>query len=163
MDKNKEKAFDFAAESTKQLITLSTAIIALTVTFSKDVVGSIDNNTKFWLALTWIAFILSVVFGIWTMLALTGTLDPMTRTSAQNTPAPNTQQANFSINGKNIRISSILQIFLFLIGLVFSMVFGFKSLNKGAPENPTGYKILRQTTFGVDTTIYKDTIVIPIK
>jgi hypothetical protein len=31
-----KKAFDFSADLTKQLITLATAIITLTITFSKD-------------------------------------------------------------------------------------------------------------------------------
>ena len=38
MEPRIEKAFAFAQETTKQLITLSTAVITLTITFLKDVV-----------------------------------------------------------------------------------------------------------------------------
>lgn len=158
---NKEKAFDFAAESTKQLITLSTAIIALTVTFSKDVIGAINPVAKHLLSFSWVAFILSIVFGVWTMLSLTGTLDPMQQSSAAS--STNASQQNTSINGKNIRLPSILQILLFLIGLILSIVFGCNSLNSKQPQDVNGYKVLRQTRFGSDTTVYKDTIIIPIK
>jgi hypothetical protein len=36
MDERVKKAFDFAADLAKQLITLATGLIALTITFSKD-------------------------------------------------------------------------------------------------------------------------------
>jgi len=46
MKENQKKAFDFASDTTKQLITLSTAIVTLTVTFSKDIIGVGDNSPK---------------------------------------------------------------------------------------------------------------------
>jgi hypothetical protein len=36
MDEQNKKAFDFAADLTKQLVTLSTSIVTLTLLFSKD-------------------------------------------------------------------------------------------------------------------------------
>ncbi|KQT20825.1 hypothetical protein ASG31_16700 [Chryseobacterium sp. Leaf404] len=62
VNEQEKKAFDFAADTVKQLITLATGIIALTITFSKDILGPIftvifaaismrntdseDNNTE---------------------------------------------------------------------------------------------------------------------
>jgi len=59
------KAFDLAAESTKELIGLSTGILALTATFSKDVLGgSVGNISKALLVAGWIMFLASIICGI---------------------------------------------------------------------------------------------------
>lgn len=47
IDERTKKAFDFYADSTKQLITLSTAIIALMITFAKDILKPADGYAKF--------------------------------------------------------------------------------------------------------------------
>ncbi len=77
MKENQKKSFDFAADTTKQLITLATAIITLTVTFSKDIVGLSIDYPKTLLAWTWGIFIASLFFGIFALMALTGTLQPL--------------------------------------------------------------------------------------
>ena len=44
----KLKSFDFAESTSKQLITLSTAIVAFTITFGKELFGGINNGAAFW-------------------------------------------------------------------------------------------------------------------
>ncbi len=154
MEKQKEKAFDFAADSTKQLIGLSTAILALSVTFSKDIIGSASRAAQSSLSIAWTVFIVSIVFGIFTMLAMTGVLDPMK-------PAANTPEG--SINSKTIRVLSMVQIFTFLAGVIMVGVFGCQSMRKTDAPAVKGHKIVRHTTFGADTTVYKDTIILPTK
>jgi hypothetical protein len=117
VDESTKKAFDFAAETTKQLLTLSTAIIALTITFSKDMVQKVPAGALTSLVWAWLAYILSIVFGIWTLMALTGTLQPKQRVSG--TP---------SIWGRNVTIPASLQILSFLAGLILTVGFGIKSL-----------------------------------
>ncbi len=70
-----EKAFDFAAELVKQLITLSTVMIGLTVTFTKDLFIN-QASGKDWLFWAWILFIISIIFGIATLMGYAGSLDP---------------------------------------------------------------------------------------
>lgn len=116
MDDRIKKAFDFAQESTKQFITLSSGIIALTVTFSKDLIGSVPSSVRVLALWSWGFFLVSVFFGLWTLLALTGTLEPV--------KGP----VNPSIRGKNITIPSALQILTFFVGLVLTVVFGVRAV-----------------------------------
>jgi hypothetical protein len=54
-----QKSFEFAIDVTRQLLTLSTAILALTVTIARDIQGDAD-------LLVWASglFLASLVFGI---------------------------------------------------------------------------------------------------
>lgn len=72
MDEKDKKAFDFAADLTKQPITLATGTIALTITFSKDFLQKTPASARLWALWAWGVLLASVVFGIWTMMALTG-------------------------------------------------------------------------------------------
>lgn len=76
MEEHQKKAFDFAIDLTKQLITLSTAIITITVTFSKVIIGNISDNNRCVLLFGWIFFLLSIVLGLLTLMGITGNLDP---------------------------------------------------------------------------------------
>ncbi len=108
MDDQIKKAFDFASDSTKQLITLSTAILALTITFHKDVLLNAGSGSPLILTWAWIVYLISICLGIATLLALTGTLDPIKK--AQN------GSSTASIQGTNIRLLSAFQILSFLAG-----------------------------------------------
>ena len=112
MDKHIEKAFDFAQESTKQLIALATGMIALSITFAKDFVGTVDGSARDWALLSWGTLLLSVFFGLWTLLALTGSLQPKVGAAPP------------SIRGSNVILPATLQIATFFLGLVLSVVFG---------------------------------------
>src|ERR1022692_1741891 len=72
MDEKDKKAFDFAADLTKQPTTLATGTIALTITFSKDFLQKTPASARLWALWAWGVLLASVVFGIWTMMALTG-------------------------------------------------------------------------------------------
>lgn len=171
MKENQKKSFDFAADTTKQLITLSTAIITLTVTFSKDIIGISGNSPKYLLAWTWGIFIASVCFGILTLMALTGTLQPMPKkekkksdVTSENLQAESAidEKAiqDISINKGNIKFLSKLQIFTFVIALIMTVIYGYKSLSGNQPKNETKntYMIIRKSTLGNDTTTYIDTL-----
>jgi hypothetical protein len=98
MKENQKKSFDFAADTTKQLITLATAIIALSVTFAKDIVGVSSDYPKVLLAWTWSIFIASLFFGIFALMALTGSLQPISDekkksdTNEARSPTPETEE-----------------------------------------------------------------------
>lgn len=117
INERRKKAFDFAQETVKQLLSLATAVIALTITFSKDIVGGLPDTTRGFLAAAWFFYLLSVVAGVWTLMAMTGTLEPKKQDSVP-----------ISIRGYNVTWPAIVQVVSFLVGLIFTVVFGFKSL-----------------------------------
>lgn len=169
------KAFDFASDTTKQLISLSTAIIALTVTFSKDVIGEIDNFSKIFLYVTWGVLIFSVLAGIATMMAMTGTLDSKPKDPSSKSPeqSQNTEQTQNvtppnqsypSTFESNITTWAITQILSFLVGLIMTAVYGglLLSSNQQKPNHKDEYAIIRKSLLNRDTvTVYIDTLYLP--
>lgn len=101
--------FEYARDCVKQLITLATGTIALAITFAKDFVGSASPLARTVALCSWSAFLLSVVFGVWALLALTGTI---------------AAGEGGTINDRNIRLPAILQILAFLVGLALTVLFG---------------------------------------
>lgn len=121
MDDRAKTAFEFARDTTKQLITIATGIITLEITFSKDFVGKVNNDIRIYALISWFLFLLSVVSGLWTLMALTGTLEPKTPTEIPETKENTTP---ISIRGKHVTIPASLQVILFGFGLIFTFVFG---------------------------------------
>lgn len=174
MKENEKKAFDFAADVTKQLITLSTAIITITITFSKDIINFADNSAKNYLLWAWILFIATVFFGIWTLMALTGTLQPLKKGTSNNQPEPdansnppteNTIEINCSINTNNIRIPSMIQILCFIVALSFTIVYGYNSLNKtkgvtNKQIKDSELRIIRKSEYTVRPDSIIDTLIV---
>lgn len=58
-------------ELVKQLITLATGILALSITFTKDVLKAIPKSTRL-LKVAWLVYLFSIICGIWAMMAFTG-------------------------------------------------------------------------------------------
>jgi hypothetical protein len=111
ISERRKKAFDFAADSTKQLIGLSTGIIALTITFAKDILGGLGPGLRAMLAIAWFVYLLAILFGSWTLLALTGTLEPVKE-----------QETKATIRGTNVTCPSTLQIAMFLLATLLVIV-----------------------------------------
>jgi hypothetical protein len=126
MEKETEKAFDFAADLTKQLITLAAGIITVTVTFSTDV----PDLSRRWAFAAWLAFLISVISGLVTLMSLTGNLQLSRTTKAE----PN-------IYDTKITWPSRIQVFAFLLGVVLTMAFGYISLKSDTkqPKEPSGF------------------------
>lgn len=126
----RKKAFDFCADATKQLITLSTAIIAFTVTFGKDFLGAVPDESRILAYLAWGAHVLSIIFGLLVLLALTAQLEPKKTQSAAYVP---------SIRGAPATYSG-LQILSFLIAIGLTAYFGYTvagSQSQPSPSNLT--------------------------
>jgi hypothetical protein len=112
LDDRRGKSFNFAQDLTKQLITLATAVIALTITFHTDVAAG-DGETML-LASAWIAFILCVVFGVGVLMTLTGNLE---RAREQPTVyAPNTV------------LLAKAQVLAFVAGMALTVVYGLTAV-----------------------------------
>lgn len=182
MDKPTEKSFDFAASVSKQLISLSTAVIAIMLTFGKNLLGDhIGTDYNCWLIAAWILFLVSTVFGILTLMALAGSLAKFqepTNNPAQ--PRTDGQQPNgeghadgvdnnanpnlSSIYGKNVTIPSTIQIFTFILALIFAGIYGclimtsqdHTVLPKERVEN--NMKVLRHSTYNFIDSVKTDTV-----
>lgn len=107
-------AFEFAKETVCQLLTLATALIGVSVTFAKDLKPAANNSDRKWLGWAWGILLISVVFGIWTLLALTGSLG-----RGQDSPSV--------IYETHVTMPSMLQIVTFLVGVLLLIVHAFKS------------------------------------
>lgn len=139
MDEQSKKAFDFAADLTKQLITLSTSIVTLTLLFSKDV---LDPR---WLAiLIWILFLFSTMFGLLALMALTGTLAPVPQAHAIDTTSPpppatgvGPQDKPLAI-GDNVRMWSKWQVVSFGLAIFLTIFYVVIAMakHKPTPEQP---------------------------
>lgn len=127
MTESQKKAFDFYADWTKQLITLSTAIIALMVTFSKDIIGGTGGKYVYLLLVTWIFYFVSIICGILTLQALNGNLDPRPQreTGADGNITETPVPPNLTVNSDNVRSTSLLQIGTFVFALALTCIYGF--------------------------------------
>jgi hypothetical protein len=114
MDERTKTAFGNASDTSKQLITLATGVLALEITFAKDIIGALDSFARHLIGLSWVLLLLSVIAGVWTLLALTGSL------AKESALTPD------SIFGRNVRIPAMLQVLLFLGGLILTVWFGIR-------------------------------------
>lgn len=97
------KAIEMVVDLAKQLITLATGVLALTMTFLSDI-ASTSAPTRVWLVVAWLILLSSVLAGVGTMMAATGH-----RATAED-PDP---------YAPNLRLLGGSQILLFVIGLGF--------------------------------------------
>jgi hypothetical protein len=110
-----EKAFDLAVETTKQLIALSTAVIALTITFLTDVVETASESATWFLRAAWLLYLLSILAGIATLSALTGVLG----TTKDNDNVPD-------IYSPGIKWAALAQVASFVLAMALTLAFGFE-------------------------------------
>ena len=106
MDEQAKKAFDFAADLTKQMITLSASIVTVTLLFS----DKIPRHNQ-WAKFAWVFFLFSVLAGVWTLMALTGSV------------AANDSNSGRGALGSNIRIPAGVQICCFGIAALLTLCF----------------------------------------
>jgi hypothetical protein len=108
-----DKSFSFAQDAVKQLITLSTAIVTVTVTVSTNFLKTHISGSTTLLVVAWIAFLMSIICGVFALLSMSGTL----ATSSK----PN-------IYASNIRLFALLQLAAFVAGLGMTIWFGGTAL-----------------------------------
>ena len=114
MDRRTEIAFQYAADVTKQIIAISTAILILTITFIKDILHpELVSCLRYLIVVAWFFYFLTIVFGVLALAALTGTLQPKTDTKKDPT-----------IWERSIVFFTKLQIFSFLIATLSIVLIG---------------------------------------
>jgi hypothetical protein len=122
MDDPTKTAFAFASDLTKQLITAASAIVTVTVTFSKDTPAA----ARTWAYSAWAAFLLSILLGVGALMSMTGELQP------KNGNGVGTN--NPSIWKKNITAFSGAQIIVFLIAISLTAWFGRIAMESSKTE-----------------------------
>lgn len=103
LDDATKLGFTFAKEVATGLITVSTGLLTLSVTFAKDIFGSTTKKKVRYLKGAWAFHILSILFGVLTIMALTGDL----------MPTGGSRDLSF---GPNVRLPAGAQIIAFFIG-----------------------------------------------
>jgi hypothetical protein len=117
MDEATKLGFEFAKELTFQLITLSTAVVALTITFIKEVLGGLSASAASRIQVAWACYIVSIIAGIWTAMALTGTL---------------LSESTVKTIEFNVQLPAVIQILAFLLGTSFMIRGASKALRDQA-------------------------------
>src|SRR6476620_4516773 len=111
-----ELGFQLANEHAKQLITLSTGVLAITITF----LGSrpfLTARWRPWLIATWVSHTVSAIFGVFAMSALTGQLMPGGGSGGE-----------LADIGPTARACSAIQFIAFLAGTFAMLMFGIRVL-----------------------------------
>jgi len=161
MTKNEriKKSYDFAADLSKQMITLSTAIITLCVAFTDKVFTSeAAQSNSIWLMWSLGVFVLSISVGVFHLMGLTGQLgkedetqsttppeSPVARHAGtpaqagnenggdeQRTGTPVKTSKDVSIYSPTNRITSLIQVLTFVGGLALALTY----LGKSIPSAP---------------------------
>lgn len=159
-----KKSYDFAADLSKQMITLSTAIITLCVAFTDKLFTSAAAQANSgWLLASLIVFVVSISIGVFHLMGLTGQLGKEITTSTPPT-APATQQEtengtavqteshssqsdndDVSIYSSTNRITSLLQVLSFVAGLALALFYIGRSI-PSVSEKPVKEKDAIDTT-----------------
>lgn len=77
------KAFDYTADSIRQLMTFAIGLVGFTVTFSKDFASGVPEAIKWIAFFGWLVLTLSAGAGLWALQALAGQMDQTPRTVDQ--------------------------------------------------------------------------------
>jgi hypothetical protein len=127
-DKPQIEGLKAAMDTAKQIITLSTGVIALTVTFLEKIVqpslASAARNVPWPLSVAWIVFGLAIVFAVWTLMALTGTLNAMDR-RANGLTLSEAQQTVVDAYGDNVQVPAVGMVLCFLVAISLTIGAGF--------------------------------------
>lgn len=116
------QAYKSANDLTIQLITLASGILALSITFMRDVVKS-DSPT--WaLKGAWIILLLSVCCGVWALMGITGDIFAVTTGSKE-------LKASY---GLNIIIPSAFQITSFVTAIILLIIYGARTMKPKEKE-----------------------------
>ena len=128
-DKPQIEGLKAAMDTAKQIITLSTGVIALTVTFLEKIVqpsvagGAVRHVPSLILA-AWILFGLAILFAVWTFMALTGTLNAMDR-RANGLALSKAQLSAVDAYGDNIKVPATVMVLCFVIAIALTIGTGF--------------------------------------
>jgi hypothetical protein len=111
MDDRAKAAFSTAVEVVKNVLTLSTGVLVLGMTFTKELSPNPTLTQVRILEASWCFLFLAMLFGVLTLMALTGTIGKTSQIAAS------------SIYNRNIRIPMGIQFIFFLAGIALTVAY----------------------------------------
>lgn len=112
-----KSAFDYARDSSKQMMALATGTITLTITFMHDFVVAASPELKWCMVASWVLLLVSVSSGQVCLLGLTGIL------GSERDPPP-----KLTIYAASIKWPAVFQTVTFLLGLLLATAFAISSV-----------------------------------
>ena len=125
MDEQAKLAFELAGTWARELITLSTGILAVSITFTKDVLKPQAGGVA-WLGSAWVLYLLTILLGMGVLGGLTGALMPVT-------PPPAGTPLRFH---STIRVFASAQLISFVLGTVLIIIYGVRGLRAPPAADP---------------------------
>jgi hypothetical protein len=129
-----EKAVDVALEIAKQIIAISTAILALTGVFFEKLEG-MTGDQRTLLAATWGVFFLAVFLGLVAFMISAGALAGKTGLAV--------------VKRWDLRIVSALQIIAFFVAVLLMLIFAFSRLSSTADKSRQRTPSAQEKTSGM--------------
>ena len=112
MNERTRMSFEFAQHLTIQLITVSSGLIVLGVTFFEKIQpDAMPKYAEWFLIVAWMSLGISILGGFWSFMAQTGTLSK-----------PNEENPN--LYGPNIILPASIQVIAFVGGIVSTILYG---------------------------------------
>ena len=113
MDDQTKQAFTAASDWAKQILTLSTGIVTLTVAFADKIFGDLSDGERWTLWIAWALYIVAILGGVWVLSALTGTLARDTSLEARD------------VYNLNTALPAYVQLGSFVAATIAIVIFGF--------------------------------------
>ncbi|MGK7896188.1 MAG: hypothetical protein AB4372_21890 [Xenococcus sp. (in: cyanobacteria)] len=114
MEEQLKMAIMQAVGLAQELINLSSAILVLSIAFVNNILKESKLCDRSLLSVSWIFYLLTIIAGIWTRMAITGSL--------ADGPKP------MGTMESNIRLPAAIQIILFVMATLFFLVFAIKGI-----------------------------------
>jgi hypothetical protein len=102
----------------KDLMTIASGIVGLSITFLKDVVNGFTAHRGWALKWCWFMYLVSIVFGFWTLMAVSGSLER----------ALSSIPLRIEL-GFNVRTPAVLQILAFATATTLLVIYGTSALH----------------------------------
>jgi hypothetical protein len=129
-DKPQFEGLKAATEKTKQIITLATGVITITVTFLDKFGAKAAGGVTVipWpLFVAWGLLVIAIVAAVLTLGAITGTLDCLDKKANGQTLSANEEMVIESLcKSPNIRVPAIVMDVSFMVAMIFTVVSGLR-------------------------------------
>jgi len=123
LDDQTKQAFTSASDWAKQILTLSTGIVTLTVAFADKVFGDLSDGERWTLWIAWGLYVVSIIGGVSLLSTLTGALARL--------PAPKAGDVYATSN----RVAAFVQLGAFVAATIAIVIFGFMAAGNEKPES----------------------------
>jgi hypothetical protein len=111
-----------AADLAKQIVSLSTGFVALTITFLKDIIEPSANGSRQVsgaLVVSWGSFVLAILAALMTLMAVTGSMSALERQAGASAAD---EKRRLDAFGANVRLPALAMIALFVFAIAMAVV-----------------------------------------